>query len=219
MKARVPVVSVRLKSFELGSSGWPEKTKLKSGAKPRLYTGAAILVLAVGIGVYVWRSFSSPSYGQVALSTSDSSPTPKIAEYQTLTTTYYSVNYPGRYHQQASDLPPAGTVDQKVLVYRLGGGLGQSKAEIDIKAAPYGGITMDSTYIYYQKHPELYKLSNGLYRGEIVDVAKSLKGPPETAGLWLHGGFLMIVKLTTPDQTQNINSELKDLLSSVQWRE
>jgi hypothetical protein len=29
----------------------------------------------------------------------------------------------------------------------------------------------------------------------------------------------MIIKLTTPDQKQNIDGELKDLLASVQWRD
>jgi hypothetical protein len=61
-------------------------------------------------------------------------------------------------------------------------------------------------------------MSNALYQGEVVDIVKNTKGAPETAAMWLHGGFLMIIKLTTADKSQAISGELKDMLASVQWR-
>jgi hypothetical protein len=211
VKLRVPVVKFSLKTIEVGR---PEGLHIKRRRKLQLISFSAVAVIAVAF--LVWHSLAGPNYGQVAVISPDTTPTTKLPEYTTLTTNYYSINYSQSYTQQPSDIPPAGILDQKILSHGAGQS-GQSRIEIDIKAAPDGGITLDSTYDYYLKHQPQFKLSNKYYHGEAIDIARSTTGPPETAGMWLHGSYLMIVKITTPDNKQNIDGELKDLLSSVQW--
>ncbi|MBX4197498.1 hypothetical protein KW801_03005 [Candidatus Saccharibacteria bacterium] len=179
---------------------------------------ASILILLAIVSL-IWRNLSSPSVGQVAIANTPTGPTQKLPEYTTLSTNFYSLNYSQRYSQQATDIPPGGVLDQKVLSYKLGGQPGNSTIEVLIKSAPYGGITLDSTYDYYLKHQTQFKLSNKFYHGEAIDIARSTKSSPETTGMWLHDSFLMIVKITTPDKSQNIDGELKDILTSVQWRD
>ncbi|MBX4201412.1 hypothetical protein KW803_00750 [Candidatus Saccharibacteria bacterium] len=221
MKLWVPVVS--FKQIDLSSKKHTRGAKTKSAfifRRSRLFVpAAAVLVVALLIGL-VWRNLSSPNHGQIAVLSAETTPDTKLPEFTTLTTGFYSFNYSQRYNQIPTDIAPAGILDQKILAYKLGGQPGQSKIEAIIKAAPYGGITLDSTYDYYLKHGAQYKMSNRLYGGEIVDIAKSKKGqPPETIALWLHNGFLLTVKLTTADVQQKIDGELNDVLSSVQWRE
>jgi hypothetical protein len=217
VKLRFPVVNFSLKTVEIGKTAQYGQRSAIWHKPPVLIT--ATIVGLILVGALLWRSLNGPNYGQVAVLSPDTTPTTKLPEYTTLTTNYYSVNYSQRYSQTPSDIPPGGILDQKILAYNLGGQSGQSKIEIDIKAAPDGGITLDSVYDFYVKRLDRYKLTNKYYHGEAIDIARSVKGPPETAGMWLHGSFLMIIKLTTPDQKQNIDGELKDLLASVQWRD
>lgn len=218
---RVPTVSVRLKTIDIGKLSRPNKldaapSRRPTGRKRLVAAGLVGLIIIAGL---IWHTLNAPNYGQVAKISPDTTPTTKLPEFTSLTTNFYTINYSERYSQAPTDLPPPGVLDQKVLAYQLPAIAGQSRIEIDIKAAPDGGITLDSTYDYYVKHLSQYKLSNAYYHGEAVDIARSTKGSPETAGMWLHGSFLMVVKLTTPDTSQNIDGELKDLLSSVQWRQ
>jgi hypothetical protein len=216
VKLRVPVVKLSWKSIETGKSrdldGYNKKW-------PKVGSVLGVLLVSIIVCGLIWRNLSSPGYGQVSIVKPDTSPTTKLPEYTSLTTNFYSVNYSQRYAQKPTDIPAAGLLDQKVLSYKLGGQPGDSTIEIDIKSAPYGGITEDGTYIYYQKRPSQYKLSNKVYQGEIVDIATSLNGQPEATALWLHGSYLMLIKLTTADKDQSITSELNDLLSSLQWRQ
>jgi hypothetical protein len=213
MRVVVPYLKFATKTIEVGRL----TKKTPKNAKWLVWLSGAIAVLAVA-GL-VWHNLSSPSNGQVALTTEDASPTTKLPEYTSLTTNYYTVNYSGRYSQQATDIPPAGILDQKILAYQLGGGAGQSQVEIDIKAAPDGGITQESNYISWIQHASQYQISNKLYKGEIVDLAKKTTGSPEQDALWLHNGFVMVIKITSPDRSQDISTELKDMLASVQWRQ
>jgi hypothetical protein len=222
VKLWVPVIKVSLRPVIIGGSGAKPATTAKKQVKLRskrwILPAAGVIILLLA-GYFIWHSLGTPSHGTVAVIAPDTNSQTKLPEYTTLTTNYYSLNYSLRYSQVPADIPAAGLLDQKILAYKLGGQPGQSKIEIDIKAAPDGGITLDSNYDYYMKHPAQYKLSAKYYHGEAIDIARSTKGAPETAGLWLHGSWLMIVRVTTADPHQNIDGELKDLLSSVQWRE
>ena len=178
------------------------------------------VIFLLSAGYWVWHGLGTPNHGTVAIIAPDTTSQTKLPEYTVLTTDFYSLDYSQRYSQVPTDIPGAGLLDQKVLAYKLGGQPGQSKIEVDIKAAPDGGITLDSSYIFYTKHSAQYKLSAKYYHGEAIDTARSQTSvPPETAGLWLHGSWLMIVKITTADPHQDIDTELKNILTSVQWRQ
>lgn len=220
MKLWVPVI--KLKPVQIGSKNMQASKKTDEPHIKR--QRKAVWLLAGGLGILliailVWRYFSSPNYGQVAVINNQTTPDTHLPEYTALSTNFYTLNYSQRYNQVPTDIAPPGVLDQKILAYQLGGQPGKSQIEINIKAAPYGGIVLDKTYDYYTKHPNQYQLSNNLYQGELVDIAKSKTGKPEAVGMWLHGSFLMTVKITTPDKDQDIDGELKDLLASVQWRE
>jgi hypothetical protein len=219
VKLWVPVIKISKKPIVIGGfkpkSGTAGRGRLQKWALP-----GAIIVGILLIGGFIWHSLGTPNHGDIATIAADTTSQTKLPEYTTLTTNFYSLNYSQRYSQVPTDIPPAGVLDQKILSYKLGGQAGQSRIEIDIKAAPDGGITLDSTYDYYAKHLAQFKLDSKYYHGEAIDTARSQAGtPPEAAGLWLHGSWLMIVKITTDDPHQNIDAELKDLLSSVQWRD
>jgi hypothetical protein len=218
MRLRIPVI--HFKTVEIGGrrhTNYSVSQPRRRGRK--LYIIGLILLLAVGASGFIWHNLKAPSEGQVALTNPDNSPHPKVSEYQTLETQYYSLNYSGSYTQQPTDLPPAGIIDHKVLSYPIADLSDSSTITVDIKAAPDGGITLDSTYDYYLKHQSQFSLSNKFYHSEAVDIARNKKGMPETTAMWLHGSFLMIIKLTTPSLHQDIDSELTDILASVQWRQ
>src|SRR5579862_6600068 len=144
MKLRVPVL--KLKTVEVGRTKHSYEVSAKAGRPiKKLLVSLAVAVGLIAIGIFIWQGMRSPSVGQIAQTNQDNSPQPKVAEYQTLSTDFYTLNYPGRYTQQPTDLPPAGILDHKVLSYSLGGSSGNSTVTIDIKAAPDGGITQDST--------------------------------------------------------------------------
>jgi len=220
MRLWVPLVKVGFKQVELGG-----KKRSSKPAKPpapdfrRWLVPAAVTALMVGILGYVWHSLGTPGYGDIATLSPETTNQSRLPEYTTLTTAIYSLNYSERYDQDPTDVPPAGIIDYKSLSYKLGGQPGRSQIQIIVKAAPYGGIVLDSTYDYYAKHLDKYKLSNKYYHGEAIDIARSKSGAPEAAGLWLHDSYLMVVKITTADKDQDIDTELKDILSSVQWRQ
>jgi hypothetical protein len=220
VKFWVPVIKFSKRQVTIGGgraepNSAAHQRRLKRWFLPA--SGIILLLLAAG---FIWHNLSTPNHGDIAVIAPDTTAQTKLPEFTTLTTNFYSLNYSERYSQVPTDLTPAGLLDQKVLAYNLSGQSGQSKIEVDIKAAPDGGITLDSTYDFYVKHLTQYKLSNKYYHGEAIDIARSVKGvPPETTGMWLHGSWLMVVKLTTADPHQNIDGELKDLLASVQWRD
>lgn len=219
MRVRLPIIKFSVKTFELGNKHRRYYSDLPKKSRAKVYIVCSFIFLFFIFGIYVRHMLTSPNEGQVALPVQDNSAVPKIAEFQTLTTSFYSLDYSGRYSQQPTDINPAGVLDYKVLAYSIDSQSKPSKIEITIKHAPDGGITLDSSYDYYQKHPDQYKLSNQLSRGEIIDIAKNTKVNPEIAGMWLHNNLLMIVKITTPDTHQNIETELKGILSSVQWQQ
>jgi len=222
VKLWVPVVKFRIKTIQLGAKS-VNSSQIKSKPSPpnkrKLFIGLASAVILIIMVGFVWHTLNAPNYGDIAKISPETTSTTKLPEYTTLTTNFYTLNYSERYQQAASNIPPAGVLDQKILAYQLGGQPGQSKIEILVKAAPDGGVTLDSSYDYYLKHPEQFKLSNKYYHGEAVDIARSTKSvSPETTAIWLHDGYLMTIKITTADTQQDIDSELKDVLSSVQWR-
>lgn len=214
----MPVVKFSTKAVEIGRRPKNHESQTAEKSKRKLYAVLGVVLLLSLAGLYVWRTLSAPNIGKVAITNSYPSPTTRLPEYTTLTTNYYSLNYSESYIQQPTELAPAGVLDYKMLSRDLGGGAGFSIIEITVKSAPDGGITLDSTYDYYLKKQDRFKFSNKYYHGEAIVIVKNTKGPPETAGMWLHRSFLMIVKITTPDKQQAIDTELKDILSSVQWR-
>jgi hypothetical protein len=218
VKLWVPQVKVSFRTIELGKNSNSSTQKQPTRNKKLLVSVCTALVV-IFIGTIIWRSMASPGHGNIAVLAQDTSSNTPLPEYTSLTTNYYSLNYSERYAQVATDIPPAGVLDYKVLSYKLGGQSGESKVQILVKPAPYGGIVLDSTYDYYAKHQQRYKMSNEFYHGEAINVARNLKGSPEAASIWLHDGFLLIIKITTPDSQQSIDGELKDMLSSVQWRQ
>jgi len=214
----VPVIKFSKKPVVIGAAK-PKTGSAKSRQLNRWALPAGIIVGILLIGGFIWHSLGTPNHGDIAVVAPDTGPHTALPEYTTLNTSYYSLDYSQRYSQLPTNVPLPGLVDQEILIHKLFGS-GQSKIEVDIKAAPDGGITLDSTYDYYAKHQTQFKLGSKYYHGEAIDTARSLPGAaPEAAGLWLHGSWLMIVKITTPDTHQNIDQELKDLLSSVQWRD
>lgn len=218
MRIVLPVIKFSTRAVEIGRRHKSHESQTAKKSKTKLYAVLAVLLLFGLAGLYVWRTLSSPNIGKVAITNNYPSPTARLPEYTTLTTNYYSLSYSESYTQQPAQLAPAGILDYKKLSKDLGGA-GSSIIEITVKSAPDGGITLDSTYDYYLKKQDQFKFSNKYYHGEAIVIIKNIKGPPETAGLWLHGSFLMIIKITTPDKQQAIDTELKDILSSVQWRQ
>lgn len=216
----MPVVKFSKRQITIGGGSGPRAASGKAAKtwyRRRLLPVGGIIILLLA-GYLIWHSLGTPGYGTVAVISPDTTSQTKLPEYTTLTTDFYSLDYSERYSQVPTDIPPAGLLDQKILAYKLGGQPGQSQIEVDIKAAPDGGITLDSSYDFYAKHLAQYKLSAKYYHGEAIDIARSQGNtPPETAGLWLHGSWLMIVKVTTADRHQDIDTELKNVLTSVQW--
>lgn len=218
MRIVLPIVKFGTKTIELGGRQRVDT----SGQKNRLIKFGmplSVFLLVSLVGIFIWRKLSAPSYGQVAVVSPYTSPVTKLADYTTLSTSYYSLNYSKRFSRQPADIAPAGILDRQQLVYNQPNGSLSSRVQIDIKAAPLGGITQDSVYMYYQKRPNQYNLSNALYRGEIVDIAKNSRGGPEVVAMWLHGSWLMIIRSTSTDKSEPLSSEMKGMLSSLQWRE
>lgn len=221
MKIRVPVVTFSTRVIEIG--GLPSKAsgKTKPGAKSKklsrnwLIAGAVVVILLV-FALSLWRGISGPNYGDIAKISQDTSRNTALPSYTTLSTNYYTVNYPENYKQQASDINPAGVIDKKTLASHDG----QTTIDITVKAAPYGGITEDSNYMFYVKNQPKYKLSNKYYHGEAVDLASSTVKPAEAAGMWLHNGFVITVKVASANLSQRaVDQRLKDLLTSIQFQQ
>lgn len=228
----MPVVTFSTRTVEVGWFGAPAASKKKSSKKtvsnskatktikrqPNklwLIAAGSFLLAFIILGL-VWRTFTGPNYGQVAKFSQEATSKTALPNYTTLSTNYYSLNYPENYSQAGADISPAGVLDQKTLVSPDG----QTKAVISINAAPYGGITLDSGYQNLVKQSDRYKFTNQYYHGEAIVIASGTKPPSESAALWLHNGFILTIKLSSATASQaTLEQQLKDMLASVQFQD
>jgi hypothetical protein len=191
--------------------------KLLRKKRLRKFLIVALIVLLMGwLVVYTVHKLNSPANGTISVSHTNSAAITDSTDYSTLNNDYFSVLYP-------SELTPD-FAQQKSSAYLVYNFMSKRDAaqnltdslEIYVKTLPYGGVAADSDYRSYQSQPGLYKLSQKFIRGELVDVATRDAGSNERVGLWVHGNYLMILKLksTTKD---GIDTKFTTILKSIQW--
>ena len=89
--------------------------------------------------------------------------------------------------------------------------------EVILRLAPDGGITLDKDYQAYLKDTNNYRMFNKFYHGEAIDIAVKTTGGTDQTALWLHGKYLLAVKIHKKANQVQLDSELKDILTSIQW--
>jgi hypothetical protein len=172
----------------------------------------AVLIVVVVLAVlvlYFIHLGSSPNEGKIKINTVESADGSPI-QYATLNTSYFSLLYPDKY-TVVQDQP---SVDYLVS-YKSSTNSEQS-LEITLKNAPDGGIVPSKEYQAYSKS-SLYKMSNKFYGSETVDLAFNGKGKEEAA-LWLHGKYLLAIKMKDDLSEAGLKKQMNDMLASVVWR-
>lgn len=182
--------------------------------KRRLF--AAVIIILGGSLAYFIHVINSPAEGIIKVSTVESPIVQTGSQnYQNLSTPYFTLLYPGEY-----PLKPGSANSPNILSYQASGHL-QNQTNtgtlvIELRRTPAGGITTDYEYKAFQSQPKVYKWSQKFYGAEIVDIATRQAGGEENA-LWLHGNYLLSVRLNAGLTAKALDQVVKDIISSVQW--
>ena len=183
----------------------------------RTWIAVVILVLIVGVVLYVVHGMHTPAVGTIQKSNTSSAPViTDTTNYTSLDTERYSLLYPSDYSGDFG-VPQPGALDYKYFSIRDSQNAIKSTLEVYLKPLPYGGITLDGDYKTYAADLAHYKASNKFYHSEAVDLFYKDKGGKERNALWEHGQYLLIIKLHS-DGSQNVDLQIKSMLSSVQWK-
>ncbi len=175
-----------------------------------------ISALAVGMALIVASFFRQPANGTI-ISTSPGSLTTPQPSHRALDSKYFSARYSGRF-QLLPESKVSASLQNWTLVARQEAGVGQSaKLSLVITPLPSGGVREDSAYKLYEAHPELYTLSESTYGGESVIVSKRSDPTYQQTVLWPHGNYLLTVSLTSGPESELVNNEFGDMLSSLKW--
>jgi hypothetical protein len=196
---------VNLRRLSVKSWGW----------KRRLVVAVvAILVILV---VYIMRQANSPAVGTVAINDKQSTaPITDSTDYSTLNNEYFSLLYPSDLSPDFADQKPANTLAYNFVAKRDAAQNITASLEAYARPLPNGGVTLDADYHNYQSQPELYKLSQKFIRGEVIDVATRDKGVHERGAMWVHGKYLLIMKLKGADK-DTLDTQFTTILKSIQW--
>jgi len=191
--------------------------------RKRLNIKKILVILAVAIFLlilfkYALHVMSSPAVGTVTLAktTEKSQVLKDDTNYSSLSNDYYSLLYPSGLTADFPDVKPAGAIAYNFLSIRDNKHDVRNSLEVYIKNLPNGGITLDSDYKNYQSQQKLYKLSSKYMGGELVDVASRNSGTIERGGMWVHGNYVMIIKLKGTDKSDT-DTQFTTILKSVQW--
>jgi hypothetical protein len=180
---------------------------------------AVILVFVVaGLAWLFWHILNSPSYGEIKVASSSPNSKLVLPEYTTLQNDYFTLDYSKRY-----TAVPVEVGGGDVAYYKL---VAQPKdisadplgeIEVILRLTPDGGVTLDKDYQLYSKDTKNYRMFNKYYHGEAIDIAAKTTGGTDQIALWLHGKYLLAVKVHKKANQAQLDSELKDILTSVQW--
>lgn len=194
----------------------PKKTET---AKPWSFKKRVLLAVSamalLGIGYFIYF-INSPSDADIKVANVESPVESSAASYLPLETPYFKLLYPGDYSLSAAQTAAPQIVSFKGAAADTTPDKPQD-LEISLKTAPYGGIVLDGDYRTYLAQPKQYQLSRRFFGAEIVDVAARISGN-EVNALWLHGKYILVIKLRAQLEPKDLDQRLQDMLSSVQWQ-
>jgi len=176
-----------------------------------------IPILLPVIAIYLIHRANSPAIG-IVTTKNLSPPTSEsdMSSYSTLSTSYLNLLYPDQYLPQLGKPKSADQLDYRLFSTKADDP-NASTLEIYLSPAPVGGITLSSDYKKYYDDQKNYKFSNQIYQGQSVDIISRTSGADERIALWLNSKYILVVKFSSPDKSQNISDQLKTVLQSVQW--
>ncbi|HEX8182570.1 MAG TPA: hypothetical protein VF575_03130 [Candidatus Saccharimonadales bacterium] len=137
---------------------------------------------------------------------------------KTLTTPYYSLQYPVNY-----DLEPRPTasasLSAEVLKARQQNRFGTgSRITITVEPTPDGGVTEHSSYKLYMSQPDIYTVMTAEVGGENTISASRVDPNFEKTILWEHGKYLLTVTLIADTSSSTLDAELQTILTSLIWQ-
>lgn len=198
--------------------GWLKRgfRKVWASKRFRRYLKIVIVLLVIYLVIVLARHhLNSPAKGTVIESPSATPTVKNTTDYTSLQTSYYSLLYPSDFLPSLQKSPEA-FLDYKPFAANAESAK-PSTLEIYVKPAPNGGISLDSEYKAIQSQHNIYKLSSAYYHGELVDIASRTSGGNERIALWMHNNYLLVIKISSPDKSLDIDKQLKTILSSQQW--
>ncbi len=184
-------------------------------------TTVTIACLVVGGLLFygAWHFLNSPAKGTIKLTPATPQSRQLLPEYESLNNDYFKLNYSGKY----SSVPVTATASE-IVRYSLQetpkdpSEKPKGSLSIVLRHAPPGGITLDNDYQKYFKQRKDYKFSNKYFHGEAIDLAVKQNGGTDQVALWLHGPYVLAINLTKNQTNKDLDNELKDILTSVQWQ-
>lgn len=189
---------------------------IKRNRRNKFLIIALLVVIMAGLIIYSWHKMNSPTFGTIAVQKTISPAVTDSSSYSTLNNDYYSMLYPSELTpdfpaQKAANLLAYNYLSKKDDAQKV-----ISSLEVYVKPLPYGGITLDSNYRFYQSQSKLYKLSRKFIRGETVVTATRDDAGYERVGLWVHGDYLMTIKFTSTSK-DNLEVKFNTILKSISW--
>jgi hypothetical protein len=186
----------------------------RMGWKGRAISLAVVILL--GFIVYLIHHANSPATGTVAVNTkANESAITDSTDYSTINNEFFSLLYPSDLNPDFPAQQPTGTLAYNFLAKRDAKQNVTDSLEVYVRPLPAGGVTLDSDYHTYLSQPEIYKLSQKFVRGEVVDIATKNKDLPERDALWVHGKYLLILKLKGNDKS-TLDTQFNTILKSTQ---
>ena len=167
--------------------------------------------------VWVWHYANSPAVGTVAIKKNDN---PNVSDsttkFATLANGYFSLLYPTYLNPDLVSQETKDTFTYDYFSRRDDSHKVKESLEVYLKKLPDGGLTLDQDYKNYVSQPKQYKLVNKYYGGELVSLAIRNSGAVERNAMWVHGDYLLIVKMTGADK-DDTEADVETILKSVQW--
>jgi len=177
----------------------------------------SILVL-LGLFKGMLHFINSPVEGTVAVQRS-TNPVVNTGnnDFVSLGNKYFTLLYPNFLTFDLPEHKTTSNLSYDYLTSRDSANNVLTSLEIYVKPLPHGGVTLDEDYKKYQSEPKLYKFSRKYHTGELVDVATRNSGSIERNALWVHGDYLLVVKLKSSEK-DDMDTNLATILNSVQWQ-
>jgi hypothetical protein len=174
------------------------------------------VVILLGFVLYLIHHANTPASGTVAVNTkAGESAITDSTDYSTINNEFFSLLYPSDLNPDFPAQQPTGTLAYNFFAKRDAKQNITDSLEVYARLLPAGGVTLDSDYHAYLSQPEIYKLSQKFVRGEVVDVATKNKELLERNALWVHGRYLLILKLKGSDKS-TLDTQFNTILKSTQ---
>jgi hypothetical protein len=177
-----------------------------------------IVGCVLGVIIIIFMKFlNGPATAQATPLTATQgipTPEPKAGNGQ-LSGLYITMQYPGVFDQVSRVKNDNSALEQYNIT---SSGNYREQISVDVSQLPSGGLNDDSSYRYRSINPDLYTPSKATLQGEPVVLMTKSDNTEQTL-FWVHGGYELIIAITSSDVTDNVKAYMSAIMPTIRWKQ